>query len=202
MGWPRSWSFPPSWCTGRPARPRARSGVPWLVAGVQPRPGPRRRLREEGLLSAGLPEVRRRMHRSGSEPCSRTRRPRSAGVSTSARLLLPRRGHARGRCAAQFARLDHERRGAARHRPARRPDPRAAGVWPRITIGRDTWIGDRAVVLADVGSHCVIGAGSVVTRPIPDYAIAVGVPAQVVRYRNGVDVALRPEDVGTMIGRT
>jgi acetyltransferase-like isoleucine patch superfamily enzyme len=57
------------------------------------------------------------------------------------------------------------------------------GVWPRITIGADTWIGDRAIVMADVGKHCVIGAGSVVTRPIPDYAIAVGVPARVVNYR-------------------
>jgi virginiamycin A acetyltransferase len=57
------------------------------------------------------------------------------------------------------------------------------GVWPRITIGKDSWIGDRAVVLADVGKHCVIGAGSVVTKPIPDYAIAVGVPAKVVRFR-------------------
>jgi acetyltransferase-like isoleucine patch superfamily enzyme len=57
------------------------------------------------------------------------------------------------------------------------------GVWPRITIGRDTWIGDRACVLADVGKHCVIGAGSVVTDAIPDYAIAVGVPARVVRMR-------------------
>jgi virginiamycin A acetyltransferase len=58
------------------------------------------------------------------------------------------------------------------------------GQWPRVTIGRDTWIGDRTVVLADVGKHCVIGAGSVVTRPIPDHAVAVGVPAKVVRYRN------------------
>jgi virginiamycin A acetyltransferase len=58
------------------------------------------------------------------------------------------------------------------------------GTWPRITIGRDTWIGDRAVVLADVGKHCVIGAGSVVTKRIPDYAIAVGSPARVVRFRN------------------
>lgn len=57
------------------------------------------------------------------------------------------------------------------------------GVWPRITIGRDSWIGDRAVVLADVGKHCVIGSGSVVVKPIPDYAIAVGVPARVVRFR-------------------
>ena len=59
------------------------------------------------------------------------------------------------------------------------------GVWPRVTIGRDTWIGDRAVVMANIGAHCVIGAGSVVTKPIPDYAIAVGVPAKVVRYRQG-----------------
>jgi hypothetical protein len=49
--------------------------------------------------------------------------------------------------------------------------------------------GDRAVVMADVGRHCVIGAGSVVTRPIPDYAVAVGVPARVVRYRN------QPQDI-------
>jgi virginiamycin A acetyltransferase len=58
------------------------------------------------------------------------------------------------------------------------------GTWPRVTIGRDSWIGDRAVVMADVGAHCVIGAGSVVTKPIPDYAIAVGSPARVVRYRD------------------
>jgi acetyltransferase-like isoleucine patch superfamily enzyme len=57
------------------------------------------------------------------------------------------------------------------------------GQWPRVTIGSDSWVGDRAVVMADVGRHCVIGAGSVVTKPIPDYAIAVGAPAKVVRYR-------------------
>jgi acetyltransferase-like isoleucine patch superfamily enzyme len=57
------------------------------------------------------------------------------------------------------------------------------GEWPRITIGRDTWIGDRAVVMADVGKHCVIGAGAVVAKPIPDFAIAVGNPARIVRFR-------------------
>ena len=60
------------------------------------------------------------------------------------------------------------------------------GEWPRIRVGRDTWIGDRAVVMADIGNHCVVGAGSVVTKPLPDYAIAVGNPARVIRYRNAL----------------
>jgi acetyltransferase-like isoleucine patch superfamily enzyme len=59
------------------------------------------------------------------------------------------------------------------------------GVWPRITIGEDSWIGDRAVVMANVGKHCVVGAGSVVTKTVPDYAIVVGVPARITGYRGG-----------------
>jgi acetyltransferase-like isoleucine patch superfamily enzyme len=69
------------------------------------------------------------------------------------------------------------------------------GKWPRVTIGRDTWIGDRAVILADVGKHCVIGAGAVVCSPIPDYGIAVGVPARVVRYRSGAAIGQAPESL-------
>ena len=52
------------------------------------------------------------------------------------------------------------------------------GAPRRIDIGEDTWIGTAAVVLADVGAHCVVGAGSVVTKPVPDYAIVVGNPAR------------------------
>jgi virginiamycin A acetyltransferase len=59
------------------------------------------------------------------------------------------------------------------------------GTWPRVTIGRDSWIGDRAVVMADVGRHCVVGAGAVVTRPVPDFAIVAGSPARVIGYRGG-----------------
>ena len=69
------------------------------------------------------------------------------------------------------------------------------GNWPHITIGRDTWIGDRAVVLANVGKHCVIGAGSVVTKAIPDYAVAVGVPAKVLRYRDSGRVAAQEPEL-------
>jgi virginiamycin A acetyltransferase len=61
------------------------------------------------------------------------------------------------------------------------------GVFRDVTIGEGSWIGERAVISADVGKGCVIGAGSVVTKPIPDYAIVVGVPAKVVRFRTNPD---------------
>lgn len=57
------------------------------------------------------------------------------------------------------------------------------GSFPRVTIGRDSWIGDRAVVMADVGKHCVVAAGAVVTKPAPDYSIVAGVPARIVAFR-------------------
>ncbi len=52
-----------------------------------------------------------------------------------------------------------------------------------VRIGEGSWIGSAAVVLADVGRHSVIGAGSVVTKPIPDFVVAAGVPARVIRSR-------------------
>ena len=58
------------------------------------------------------------------------------------------------------------------------------GEFPRITIGEDSWVGERAIVLANIGRHCVVGAGALVLENIPDYAIAVGVPAKVVKFRN------------------
>lgn len=78
--------------------------------------------------------------------------------------------------------------GSAQHGTARLDIPmrEQPGEWPHVTIGADTWVGDRAVIMADVGSHCIIGAGAVVTQPIPDYAVAVGVPARVVRFRNEI----------------
>lgn len=52
-----------------------------------------------------------------------------------------------------------------------------------VEIGDGTWIGIGVSVLANVkiGRNCVIGAGSVVTSDIPDYCIAVGAPARIVR---------------------
>ena len=63
------------------------------------------------------------------------------------------------------------------------------GTYPPVSIGEDTWIGEQATVTASVGKHCVIGAGSLVLTPIPDYAVAVGVPAKVVKDRRDMAAA-------------
>ena len=54
-----------------------------------------------------------------------------------------------------------------------------------VRIGPDTWIGTKVSVLKGtrIGRGCVLGAHSVVRGDIPDYAIAVGTPAKVVRDR-------------------
>ena len=54
-----------------------------------------------------------------------------------------------------------------------------------INIGNDVWIGAKTIVMGGVkiGNGCVIGAGSIVTKDIPAYSIAVGVPAKVIKKR-------------------
>ena len=56
-----------------------------------------------------------------------------------------------------------------------------------VVIGNDVWIGTRVLILPGVtiGDGCVIGAGAVVTKDIPPYSVAVGVPAKVVKNRIG-----------------
>lgn len=53
-------------------------------------------------------------------------------------------------------------------------------------IGNDVWIGRNVTVLprANVGNHCIIAAGAVVTKDVPDYAIVGGCPAKIIRMRN------------------
>ena len=52
-------------------------------------------------------------------------------------------------------------------------------------IGEDVWLGAGVTVLGGVtiGDGCVVGAGAVVTKDLPPYSIALGVPAQVVGMR-------------------
>jgi lipopolysaccharide O-acetyltransferase len=59
------------------------------------------------------------------------------------------------------------------------------GVAP-VSIEAHTWLGQNVVVLpgSTIGRHCIIGANSVVKGPIPDYSVAVGAPARVVKRFN------------------
>jgi len=54
-----------------------------------------------------------------------------------------------------------------------------------IVIGRFCWIGANVTILPGVaiGDFCIIGAGSVVVKDIPEYSIAVGNPAKVIKRR-------------------
>ena len=53
----------------------------------------------------------------------------------------------------------------------------------RVSIEDGSYIGINAVIVGNVkiGKHCVIGANSVVTRDVPDYCVAVGSPARVIK---------------------
>ena len=57
----------------------------------------------------------------------------------------------------------------------------------KIIIGNDVWIGQGVTIIKKhgikIGNGAVIGAGSLVTKDVPDYAIVVGTPARIMKYR-------------------
>ena len=57
------------------------------------------------------------------------------------------------------------------------------GRLTRIVIGSDSWIGNSAVVMADIGAKSIIGAGSVVVDVVEPYSIMAGNPARLLRRR-------------------
>lgn len=51
-----------------------------------------------------------------------------------------------------------------------------------VSIGDGTWLGIGVCVLGSkIGKNCVIGSNSVVTKDIPDYSVAVGIPARIIK---------------------
>lgn len=52
-------------------------------------------------------------------------------------------------------------------------------------IGSDVWLGKNVLITngADIGNGVVAGAGAVITKDVPDYAVVAGVPARIIRYR-------------------
>jgi len=51
-----------------------------------------------------------------------------------------------------------------------------------VSIGSGSWLGENVCIIgASIGKNCVIGANSVVTKDIPDYCVAVGAPAKIIK---------------------
>ena len=65
-------------------------------------------------------------------------------------------------------------------------------------MGEDSWFGAGAKVLdgVKIGAHSIIGTGAVVTKDIPEYSIAVGLPAKVIRDRRAGKKAEAAKPVG------
>ena len=51
-----------------------------------------------------------------------------------------------------------------------------------VEIGEGSWLGENVCIIgSSIGKHCVIGANAVVTKDIPDYSVAVGAPAYIIK---------------------
>lgn len=61
-------------------------------------------------------------------------------------------------------------------------------VMKPVVIEDDVWIGGRVIILPGVhiGTGAIIGAGAVVTKDVPEYAIVAGNPAKIIRYRSEI----------------
>lgn len=66
-----------------------------------------------------------------------------------------------------------------------------------LTIGEDVWVGTNATILSggDLGRGCIVGACSVVTKPVPPYALVVGSPAKIVGVKFTIDQIIEHEKV-------
>ena len=55
----------------------------------------------------------------------------------------------------------------------------------RIKIGNDVWLGQNVIITnyANIGNGVIAGAGSIITKDVPDYAVVVGAPARIIKFR-------------------
>jgi len=83
--------------------------------------------------------------------------------------------------------IDHPSTSAVFYSPewGRARDRRAEFNTKTVTIGNDVWIGTRAIIMpgVSIGDGAVVGAGAIVTQDVEPFAVVVGVPAKIVRYR-------------------
>jgi acetyltransferase-like isoleucine patch superfamily enzyme len=65
--------------------------------------------------------------------------------------------------------------------------------YQKVIIKNDVWIGANSVIMPGVtiGNGAIIGAGAIVTKDVPDYAIVGGIPAEIIKYRFSEDIIKR-----------
>ena len=57
------------------------------------------------------------------------------------------------------------------------------GSFEKVTIGKNSWVGNGALIMANIGDNCVVAAGSVVTQPFDSNSIIAGNPARLIKTR-------------------
>lgn len=67
------------------------------------------------------------------------------------------------------------------------PIQQQGGHYQKIIIGEDCWIGNTAVIMANVGDKAIVAAGAIVISDVPSYAIVAGNPARILKYRTDVE---------------
>lgn len=69
--------------------------------------------------------------------------------------------------------------------PGLRPRKDKIRPYKRIKIGNDVWLGRNVIIAnyANIGNGVIAGAGAIITKDVPDYAVVAGVPAKIIRYR-------------------
>lgn len=67
------------------------------------------------------------------------------------------------------------------------PNKRGSMIPAKVTLGKNVWVGAHATILpgVTVGDNAVIAAGAVVTKDVPAYCVAAGVPARVIKQIEG-----------------
>ena len=63
------------------------------------------------------------------------------------------------------------------------PVQEQGGTYEKVIIGEDAWIGNCAIIMANLGKKCIVGAGSVVTKDVEDFSVVAGNPARLIRKR-------------------
>lgn len=59
------------------------------------------------------------------------------------------------------------------------------GRFTKISVGSGSWVGNNALIMANIGKNCVVAAGSVVINDVEDYSIVAGNPARVIKNLKG-----------------